>query len=70
VVVACDRALFAGRSGTLNKSTKRVRAATLVSKAALAFGHCHPVAVDGLRIANQAGQVGQRKAVAARCGTF
>ena len=35
--------------------------------AALAFmAIVIPVAVDGLRVANQAGQVGQRKAVAAR----
>src|SRR6187401_1688498 len=53
--------------GTLNKSAKRVRAAfTLVEVlAALAFmAIVIPVAVDGLRVANLAGQVGQRKAVA------
>jgi type II secretory pathway pseudopilin PulG len=63
----CDRRQDAG--STLNKSTKRVRAAfTLVEVlAALAFmAIVIPVAVDGLRIANRAGQVGQRKAVAAR----
>jgi general secretion pathway protein I len=63
----CDRRQNAG--STLNKSTKRVRAAfTLVEVlAALAFmAIVIPVAVDGLRIANRAGQVGQRKAVAAR----
>jgi type II secretory pathway pseudopilin PulG len=50
-------------------AAKRARAAfTLVEVlAALAFmAIVIPVAVDGLRIANLAGQVGQRKAVAAR----
>ena len=50
-------------------TAKRARAAfTLVEVlAALAFmAIVIPVAVDGLRIANRAGQVGQRKAVAAR----
>jgi type II secretory pathway pseudopilin PulG len=63
----CDCRQDAG--STLDKSTKRVRAAfTLVEVlAALAFmAIVIPVAVDGLRIANRAGQVGQRKAVAAR----
>src|SRR6266851_5890023 len=48
---------------------KRARAAFTLAEvlAALAFmAIVIPVAVDGLRIANRAGQVGQRKAVAAR----
>jgi type II secretory pathway pseudopilin PulG len=67
----CDRLPFRRQDAgsTLNKAAKGVRAAfTLVEVlAALAFmAIVIPVAVDGLRIANRAGQVGQRKAVAAR----
>src|SRR5438046_10718988 len=51
-----------------NAAARRMAAFTLAEVlAALAFmAIVIPVAVDGLRVANRAGQVGQRKAVAAR----
>ncbi len=53
----------------LGSAAKRARAAFTLAEvlAALAFmAIVIPVAVEGLRIANLAGEVGQRKAVAAR----
>ena len=53
----------------LRSAAKRIRAGFTLAEvlAALAFmAIVIPVAVEGLRVANLAGQVGQRKAVAAR----
>jgi hypothetical protein len=53
-----------------NGASRRAQAFTLAEVlAALAFmAIVIPVAVEGLRVANLAGQVGERKAVAARIG--
>jgi prepilin-type N-terminal cleavage/methylation domain-containing protein len=63
-----SRAFFAAKSGAERRTPKR--AFTLVELlAAMAFmAIVIPVAMEGLRIASRAGQVGQRKSMAARVG--